>query len=223
MKEVLIFSTNEVAQRINYYLNNGDSVTPMTAKGFMVDDAYYKEPELDGKEIFRYSDAKEKFAGKIPVIVCVGYSDMNENRKIIFNKLLADGWDISSYISVRTVIESNDMGIGNIFIGSSSMEFKSRIGNGNIFLNGHLHHHSTVGNFNFFSNNIINGNVKIGDCCFFGSCSCVADETTVHDKTLVGASCYLNRSTKESGLCFAAPKAILWGSSEAAMNHWMSR
>ncbi len=215
MKEVLLFSTNELAQRINYYIYNGDSITPMTVKGFLIDDAYYKETALDGKKIFRYSEAKEKFAGKIPVIVCIGYSNMNENRKIIFNRLLADSWNIESYISLQATLESNDMGIGNIFFGKSSLGFKSRIGNGNIFDNGFFNHHSVMGDFNFLcAGAIFGGNVKIGSFCFIGLNSTIKDSVTIHDKTLIGAACYLNRSTKSEGLCYAAPRAILRGRSE---------
>ena len=218
MKEVLLFSTNELAQRLNYYIDNGDSVTPMTAKGFILDDAYYKETELDGKEIFRYSDAKEKFAGKIPVIVCIGYSNMNENRKIVFNRLLADGWNIESYISSRATLESKDMGIGNIFIGKSALGFKSRIGNGNIFDGGGFNHHSVMGDFNFLTGNVaFGGNVKMGSCCFIGMNSTIKNGITIHDKTLVSAGCYLNKSTKKAGLCYAAPRAILIGDSENAI------
>ena len=43
---------------------------------------------------------------------------------------------------------------------------------------------------------------------------------TLHDKTLVGAGCYLNKSTPEQGLCYSAPKSILLGRSEIAIGYW---
>ena len=223
MKEVLLFSTNELAQRINYYIENGDSVTPMTVKGFVVDDTYYSENMLDGKIIYRYSEAKEKFLGEVSMLVCIGYKNMNENRKNIFQRLQAEGWDISNYISKKSTIESNDMGIGNIFLGRSSFGFKSRLGNGNIFDKGSLSHHSVAGDFNFFTCDIAGGNITIGDCCFFGMNSCLKDGISIHDKTLVGASCYLGRSTIKPGICYMAPRAILLENSETAMEFWTSK
>ena len=220
MTEVLIFGLSMFSERIANFIEHGDSVKPFKIKGFIIDDAYYRAENFVGYKVYRYSETKENFAGKIPVIVCIGYKNMNENRRNIFSRLQADGWNIESYISKLATIFSEDIGIGNFFIGKTFIDVKCHIGDGNIFDNGHLNHHSTIGNFNFFSNNHASGNITMGDCCFIGTNSTLKNGITLHDKTLVGAGCYLNKSTPEQGLCYSAPKSILLGRSEIAIGYW---
>lgn len=43
MKEVLLFGISELSERIAYYIDCGESVKPFVVKGFVIDDAYYKE------------------------------------------------------------------------------------------------------------------------------------------------------------------------------------
>lgn len=223
MQEVLLFGINELSERINYYISHGDSVKSFSVKGFVIDDEYFSEDSFVGKKIYRYSEAKEKFSKTIPIIICIGYKNMNENRKKIFYRLKDDGWTIESYISSFATIHAESLGEGNIILWGSHIGIKSTVGDCNIFDKGFFSHHSTMGNFNYVTNNSIGGNNKIGDCCFFGMYSCLQDGIKIHDKTLIGASCYLSHSTKKPGQCYAAPKAVRMGESEVIMDFWTSK
>lgn len=220
MQEILLFGISPLSERIAYYIEHGESVKDFSVKGFIIDDEYYTENIFADKKIYRYSEAKENFSETVPVIICIGYKNMNENRKNIFYRLKSDGWNIESFIHTHAIIHTENIGVGNIFICKSLIEFKSSMGDCNIFDSGHLSHHSTIGNFNFFSCNIMGGKIKMGDCCFLGMNSTVRGNLEIHEQTLVGAGCYLNHSTDKPGLCYLAPKAVTFGSSKIAMRSW---
>lgn len=222
MQEVLLFGVSPLSERIAYYVEHGDSVKDFSVKGFVIDDKYFSEDNFVGKKIYRYSEAKENFIETVPIIVCIGYKNMNENRKNIFYRLQADGWKIESYISSRANIDTDLIGEGNIFIETASVGVSCKIGDGNIFDGrSYLGHHSVIGNFNFLGNNsTTGGKIQMGDCCFIGMNSTIRNGVEVHDKTLLGAGCYLNHSTDKPGLAYAAAKPIYLGRSDVAEALW---
>lgn len=214
-KEVLLFGISALSERIAYYIDCGESIKPFSVKGFVVDDDYYSADNFAGKKIYRYSEAKEKFLRTTSIIICIGYKNMNENRKKIFHRLLDDGWDIESFISSQAVIYTEAIGTGNIFLSNSLIEYNSVLGDCNIFDSAHLGHHSRVGSFNFFCySSVTGGSVKIGNCCFIGMNATVKSYITLLDKTLVGAGCYLRHDTAEPSMCYAPPEAVYLGESE---------
>lgn len=224
MKDILLFGISELSERIAYYIDCGESMNLLSVKGFVIDDDYYSSDNFGGKKVYRYSEAKEKFLQTTAVIICIGYTNMNENRKKIFYRLLDDGWDIESFISSQAVIHTDKIGTGNIFLGKSLIEFKSSLGDGNIFDSAHLGHHSRVGNFNFFCYSAVTGgNVTVGDCCFLGMNSTIRNGITLLDKTFIGAGCYLSCDTSEPGLCYAPPKAVCLGESEIIMKKFTAK
>ncbi len=220
MKSVLLFGTNEIAEMINFYADNSLGKEAMEVIGFVLDDEYFSQDSFVGKRVYRYSEAKNKLLGKVEIIVCIGYKGMNEGRKKVFYRLQEEGWNIGSFISKESRIYAKELGVGNIFLDVSSVGVNSVVGDGNIFCFGRLSHHSILGNFNFLSNNVMGGHVCIGDCCFLGLRSCIRDGVQIHDKTLVGAGCYLGHSTKQPGQAYGASRAVKLGKSEAVMEFY---
>ena len=224
MKEILLFGISDLSERIAYYIDCGDSVKNFSVKGFIIDDDYYSEDTFGGKKIYRYSEAKENFLQTTSVIICIGYKNMNENRKKIFNRIRDDGWDIESFISSQAIIHTDNIGTGNIFLCKTLIEFKSSMGDCNIFDSGHLGHHSRIGSFNFFSGgNITGGNIKVGDCCFVAMNSTIRNGITLLDKTFVSAGCYLSNDTPAPSMCYASPKAVCLGNSNLVMKTFTSK
>lgn len=221
MEEVLLFGVSPLSERVAYYIDKGDSVKNFSVKGFVIDDEYFSENNFADKKVYRYSEAKEKFSETIPIIICIGYKNMNENRKNIFYRLQAEDWSIESYISKRATIHADSMGIGNIFLATSEVGVKSTIGDGNVFDSGFLSHHCKMGNFNYFTENSCGGSIQVGDCCFVGMNSCLKNGIKLPDKTLVGACAYLRHSPKKIGRCYAPPKSVLLGESEIVMQSWI--
>ena len=219
-----MFGINPLSERIAYYIDCGESVNPLSVKGFVIDDDYYGTDNFAGKKVYRYSEAKEKLLQTTAVIICIGYTKMNENRKKIFYRLRDDGWDIESFISAQAVIHTDKIGTGNIFLCKSLIEYKSTLGDCNIFDSAHLGHHSRVGNFNFFCYSAVTGgNINVGDCCFIGMNSTIRNGITLLNKTLIGAGCYISRDTIEPGMCYAPPKAVYLGDSDPIMKKFTSK
>ena len=224
MKEVLLFGVSDLSERIAYYIDSGESVKPFSVKGFVIDDDYYSTDNFAGKKIYRYSEAKEKFSETSSVIICIGYKNMNENRKKVFHRLRDDGWDIESFIHSQAVIHTDNIGIGNIFMCRTLIEFKSSMGDCNIFDSGHLGHHSRMGNFNFFGGgNITGGNITVGDFCFVGMNSTIKNGITLPDKTFIGAGCYLGNTPPNPCMCYAPQKAVCLGNSDLVMKTFTSK
>ncbi len=220
MKSVLLFGTNEIAEIISYNVDNNLGIEPMEVIGFVLDDEYFSQDSFAGKQVYRYSEAKNKLFGKVEIIVCIGYKEMNEGRKKVFYRLQKEGWSIGSFVSRESRIYAKGQGVGNIFLNASFVGVDSVIGNGNIFSFGKISHHSRLGNFNYLSNNSVGGHVCIGDCCFLGLQSCIKDNIHIHDKTLVGAGCYLGHSTKLPGQAYGASRAVKLGKSEEVMEFY---
>lgn len=217
---VLLFGINELSERIDFYMTTGNSKFPTLSHGFVVDDEYYEKTSFSGKPIYPYSDAKSLFMEKIPILVCIGYKKMNRNREKIFLRLLNDGWKIGQYVSSNATINTTNIGIGNIILGSSTIEVKSKIGDGNIFDGGHASHHSVIGNFNYFVSNVMGGHVVVDNNCFLGMQSCLKDGIHIKSNTFIGANCYMNHSTKQDGFAYVSPKPVKLGFSEDVIEFW---
>lgn len=183
MKNVLLFGISKLSERIAYYIDCGESVKPFVVKGFIIDDAYYKKETFAGRKVYRYSEARESFLSDKAIIICIGYKNMNENRKQIFYRLRDDGWDIESFVSTHAIIHTDKIGTGNIFLCRSLIEYSS----------------------------------SMDDCFFVGLNSTLRNSITLHDKTIVGAACYLSHSTSEAGLCYVPPKSVCVRNSEFVM------
>ena len=208
---MLIFGCNDFAEMIYESIRRGCSTHEYEVEGFVIDDAYYEAPLYCGKPVYRYSELDSQFVREdIRILICVGYSNMNANRKEIFGRLTRDGWNIASYFDKMAIIRTDNLGIGNIVCDGANIGIKSKIGNGNIFYPGALFaHHSTAGDFNFFAiSSSVAGHVSVGNQCFFGNNSSTRDKITIADKNLIGAGCYLNHNVQVSGRVYVSNRCV---------------
>lgn len=196
MDKILIFGTNELSEIVTTYINSTNEYNSKVI-GFVVDDEYYKEDKFCELPVHKYSTIDKIFnKDNVKFLVCIGYSQMNEIRKNVFYRLKEHGWKIGSFTDSRAIVNTNDIGEGNIILDGVNIGVKCRIGSGNVFYPcSLLSHHSVVGNFNHFSPRVaIAGKVVIGNNCFWGINSCTKDNIQVASGVLVGAGAYLDYS-----------------------------
>ena len=223
MQDILIFGTNDFAEILYEYIKQGHGATSFCVKGFVVDVAYYHEKtSYDGLPIYPYSQLTAQFRqDEIMILVAVGYTNMNLCRKEIFQRLQQDGWKIVSYIDKRAIVNTEDLGTGNIILDGANIGVCCHVGTGNVFYpESLLAHHCSLGNFNFLAiSSSVAGYVQIGDRCFFGNNSCTKEKIRIADACLVGAGCYLPHDVEGKGAVFvpARGQQLLQLSSEQVL------
>ena len=75
MNRLVIFGTGDIAELAHYYFEN-DSTSDVVA--FVVDDAFKKEDEFQGKPVTVFSEIRRNFPNSgFDVFVALSYSKMN--------------------------------------------------------------------------------------------------------------------------------------------------
>ncbi|GHU72378.1 hypothetical protein FACS189450_10050 [Spirochaetia bacterium] len=211
-KKAIIFGINDFAEILFYQLNKDANNLPEIC-GFIVNRKYLPvEPLFCGLPVVAFEDLPLQFsAAEFGVFVCIGYKNMNEGRKKVFESLDSLGYDILSFIHSSAQIDTKQMGKGTIVMQNAVIGEYCAIGDGNIFYPGSmLAHHSSIGSYNFFAvNSCVSGHVSIGDCCFFGANSTIKNGITISDKTLVGANAYVAKNTESKSVIVPARSSIL--------------
>ena len=196
MKSIIV-GTTDLAKLLYFHIQKTNAAE---VAAFSVNTAYLNGSEFLDKPFVALENIEENYNPQdFGIFVAVGYNNMNLGRKKIFDELKTKGYKIESFIHPMTNIETQDLGEGNIIFQNVLIDAFCEVGNGNIFYaNSMLAHHSVVGNFNFFSvHACVCGNVKIGDFCFFGANCVVRNSVCVENKTLIGASAYLDKDSIE--------------------------
>lgn len=195
MKKICIFGTGSFAKLLNWYIEND---TDKDIDFFCVEDDFYKEEEFCGKKVKKYSEVLMMENHKeIEILLGIGYRNMNNTRKRIFEMCKKDGFCIGTYIHSSCIINTTDLGEGNIILENSLIEPFSQIGDGNlIWYNVTIAHDNCIGDYNTLAGcSSLCGNVNIGNNCFVGNSATIKDGVTVADYTLIGAASFLNKNT----------------------------
>lgn len=211
MTKLIIFGVSNFSRQLKWYIDNDD---PRQVIGFCVDDQYFNEEEFQGLKVYKYSqlkDLKEDFQ----ILIGVGYTKMNDVRKKIFEKCLADGFQIASYIHSSNLIQAESIGVGNIILERNIIQPFTAIGDGNLIWCGiTIAHENKIGNFNTIAGaSSLAGRVKIGDNCFVGNSACIRDGVNLGNYVLVGASAYVSDDLEDEAVIVPAKGVVLNGRS----------
>jgi sugar O-acyltransferase (sialic acid O-acetyltransferase NeuD family) len=123
------------------------------------------------------------------VVVAIGYKHF-EARWAVYNKLVADGYQIPPLIHERAYVRDiNRIGAGAIVMAGAIVDSFSKVGALSVLWpNAIVNHDSVIGHNTFLSpGSIICGFVTVGSSCFIGAGSIVVDHRTVPDKTFIKA------------------------------------
>lgn len=208
MGNLVIYGVCELARQLKWYIDHDDDRTVIA---FCVDDAYYDCDTFCDLPVIPYSRLKAFYEQQpFEILLGVGYTQMNDVRKRIFQQCKADGYTIASYIHSSAIIESDDIGEGNIILEQTLIMPFCKIGKGNLMWDKIcIGHNSVVGDFNHISGSAgFCGFVTVGDNCFIGKMCCLRDGIHVSDYTLVGAMAYVASDTPENSV-IVAPKGVL--------------
>ncbi len=170
------------------------STLSIDVEGFMVNEGFINEREFMGLPVFRIEDCEKHYSSnEYRLFMGIGYKRMGNIRKKVFFECKEKGYLFQNYIHPSTIIPKNyNIGEGNIILENVIIELSSTIGDANLFYGGSMvGHDSRVGDFNTFAGcSMCAGQVSIGNNCFLGVNSCVGDNISLGDYSLVGAAAY---------------------------------
>lgn len=196
--KIIIFGNNKYAMEIAEYIQK---FTDSSLCCFTVNKEYITENEILGLPVIAFENIEEKYeTSQYKVLIALGYKNMNSLRENVFEQVQNKGYEIEGFIHPSALINTKDIGVGNIFLENVFIGPHTQIGNGNIFWNGaNISHDANIGNYNYFSpSTTMAGNVKIGNNCFLGTNCTIKDGVTISNKSLIGAGCYLSIDTLDN-------------------------
>ena len=192
MKKYVIFGTNGMAKDLcNFIESDGHKL-----EAYVLDGKYIQEKTFFGRKVIPYEELEKHYKkDEITILVIIGYSKMNEVRRVILERCKKDGWDISSFIHSSVFNLAKSIGDGNIIgpfvdIGSDTV-----IGEGNIINSrSEIGHDVVIGDFNFCTATVhIGGVAKVGNNNFLGLNCTIENGIKIENYNIVGAGAVLNK------------------------------
>lgn len=209
MKRILIFGINRYAELLFEYMLEDE----MQIEAFVVDKKYHAgETQFQDRPVVFTEDIQKKCPPtEYRIIFALGYTKMNELRKVKQHEFREMGYEIIGYCHPSALILTDEIGEGNVFLENVTIGKHTKIGDGNVFYPcAHVAHHSQIGDFNFFAISCsVAGSVQLGNNCFLGNNCTLKNGIKVHDRTLVGAGCYLANDTEYRGGVYVPAKSML--------------
>ena len=198
MKKLAIIGNGTYAKMMKIYID-------MTSFGqvlsYVADKEFIYESELDGIEVISFEELFERFSEKeITLIMGIGYTQMGNVRKKIFEQCKARGYKFENYIHPTAIIAPDArIGEGNNILEAAIIEAGVIIG-----------HDSSIGDYNTFSVKAVTaGFVTVKNNCFFGVASALKNDIIIHDYVLVGAMACGYKDMEEHSVVVPAGSEVL--------------
>lgn len=210
MKKLAIIGNGTYAKMINMYID-------MTGFGqvlfYVADKEYIYESKLDGTDVISFEELYERFsAEEVTLIMGIGYTQMGNVRKNIFEQCKARGYLFENYIHPTAIIASEaKIGEGNNILEAVIIEPGVTVGNANLFYGGVIiGHDSSIGDYNTFSVKAVTaGFVTVKNNCFFGVASALKNDIIIYDYVLIGAMACGYKDMEEHSVVVPAGSVVL--------------
>ena len=203
MKPVIIFGNSKFAELAYFYLI---SDSDFRVAGFTVDESFLHKDSYKNLPIISFQKIEEKFPpSHYDMFIPLGYREVNFLREKKYKESKLKGYNLISYISSKSVVETNMIG-ENCFIGENNIiQPYSKIGNNCIIRSAcFIGHHSVIDNNCFIASHaVIGGSVKIGSGSFVGLNATIKENISIGKKNIVGA-CSLIKNNSDDFAVFGA-------------------
>lgn len=198
MDKIIIFGTNEFSEYVYLTIQKEQAAEVV---GFSTLKRHFNQTNFCDLPVYPLEDLSQSFdMEKCQILITVGYTEMNRRRENTYNLCRELNYKLYTYISKRSVCDSDDIGEGSIIMPTAYIPPKTKLGVCNVINCAVvLGHTSTIGNFNWFSGSVVTGgNVTIGDKCFLGMNCLIKNGIKVATKTMIAAYSYLSDDSKEN-------------------------
>lgn len=208
MKKLVIYGTGSFAQLMKWYIDNDDNREIIA---FTVEEKYCDKSEFEGLPVISFEHILDKYPPEVvEILMGIGYDNMNDTRKRIFEECKKKGYHVAQYIHSSARLSNTELGEGNIILEDTLVEPFAKIGNCNlIWCKISIAHNCIIGDFNTIAGMAsVCGFAEIKNNCFIGNSAVVRDKKKVADYTLIGAAAYAADDTIE-GCVIAANKGVV--------------
>lgn len=211
MENIVIYGETAFAERIYSYIKYEKSLNVLA---FTNARTFKEKDNIQDIPVIAFENLNEKLGGiEFGILIAVGYVQMNNIRKKIYQECKDAGHRITTYISKTSILYSDNIGEGCIVMPNVYVGPNCNIGNCNIIAsNTCLSHDNNIGDFNFISSNaIFGGHSTVCDNCFIGLGSVIRDGITINNYSLVGSATNLLSSTEPECVYVGNPSRKLIG------------
>lgn len=208
MEEIIVIGNGNISKILSSYLKKKFNIIAYASKK-----KFIKSKKINNKPVYSLEELKKKFSPKkYKIITAIGYLEMNNVRKKIFEDLKSEGYNFVNYIDNSAQVP-NDVIIreNNILLDNVSINPGSKIGNGNIiWSNSVISHNVRLNHFNWVSSGtVISGDTSIGNCNFFGSNSIISNNSFIANSIFIGAGALVTGKVRnESTIINSTSKKI---------------
>ena len=167
-----------------------------------VDDEFVDKGSVEGLRTVPLSDlAKTCPADDHAIIMAVGYSNLNQNRASLFQRLKAMGYRIERYVHPDARVYTDyPIGEGSIVLPGAVLEPHVKLGaNSMVWCNVTVAHHASVADHCWLASGaVVSGQARIGNNCFVGVNATIVNGLSVGDNAIVGAGALITKDVKPS-------------------------
>jgi sugar O-acyltransferase (sialic acid O-acetyltransferase NeuD family) len=205
MRDILIFGDGQYAKNIFLFISKEKRYK---IKAFVVDRDYYQGEKLFDIPVIPYEDLGAHFdMESIGVVIAVGYTNLNQNREEVYNRLKQDNIHIETYIHTDANVYSNDIGEGCVITAGAVVEPNSNLGKCVVaWSNTVIAHDSTVEDFCWIaSGTVVSANCRIGRSTFIGVNSTISNYVEIGKFNFIGAAAIIHKNTNDNNVFLQKP------------------
>lgn len=194
MKDILIFGNSVFSKKLAYHII---SAGKNNFVGFVVNKEYYNEAIFCDKKVYILEEIEHYFdMSNTGILPSIGYSNMNQHRKALFDYCHKNKYKIFSYIDDKIVNHAESIGEGNIIMDNVRLDHDCKIGDGNIIWpDTVISHDVNIGNYNCIAERATFGGVSsLGNYNFVGMASIISNNIQIGDMNLIGAGVLVRHS-----------------------------
>lgn len=196
LQDIYLFGISTTSIRIKSFI---DYHQLYNVKAFIVDDNFKSKDKFEGLKVFTMSDFRTLDGySKLPVFICVAWNNLNNDRRIVYNKLKNE-LNIINLISPSAVIRGSVKGYGN-FIGDFVVLETNCIVDSNCYID----HHSFVGTNTIIASSVyigakamVAGGVHVNEQSFIGINATVFDEVIIGKKCIISGAQAISRNVND--------------------------
>ncbi|HEY8383540.1 MAG TPA: acetyltransferase [Microvirga sp.] len=199
MKRIVLAGNAVTADILDRYLA-GDPRYEVV--GFVVDEEFMDKGMTFDRPTIPLSDVVGSFPpSEHSIIMAMGYSNVNEDRRSMFERLKGLGYAIETYVHPEAMVHSNHpIGEGSIVLPGSVVEPHVHVGaNTVIWCNVTVAHHAVAGDHCWIASGaVLSGKATIGYGCFIGVNATIVNGVNIGDQVIVGAGALITKDAKAS-------------------------
>jgi sugar O-acyltransferase (sialic acid O-acetyltransferase NeuD family) len=210
MTDLVIFGTSSFARIVDSLVEEAGRYRVVA---FTVDACRRDSERFLDRPVVAFEELESHYPPdtNVEVLVAVGYSQMNEVRRIKYEALKAREYRLASYVSPRQHIPSTvELGEHVMLLDENSLQPFCRLGNNVILWSRNvIGHEAAIDDHCFLSSGtVVGGHAKVGKGCFFGISASVSPRVTLGDRVFLGPGAVAGDNLADESV-LTGPKSVL--------------